>query len=88
LSNDDKKISSTSVEVSSDNPVLSRGFYWVKTLTIPGQQQGGWEPAYFNGLDEEEPWSMIGTDQNASIDWFDEIGPKIICEYQPIPGNV
>lgn len=79
LSQPDKEILSTSAEVSSDSPVLSRGFYWVKSHTTEGRQVGKWEVAFFNG----EGWLTVGEEGQETDEYFSEIGEKVICKYQP-----
>lgn len=60
-----------------------KGFYWVKTATIPGEQVGEWQPAFFNG----DEWEICGQDQSEDTDFFDFIGERIMGEYQPIRGG-
>ena len=58
------------------------GFYWVKTATINGVQNGEWQPAFFNG----ENWELCGEDGDEPETYFDEIGEKIISPQQPERG--
>lgn len=58
------------------------GFYWVKTITVEGYQKGEWEVAFFTGLPDEECWERIGTEERCTDEYFEQIGSRIICEYQ------
>jgi hypothetical protein len=55
-------------------------FYWVKIFDIKNMQRGEWQPAFYNG----DEWELCGLDQPQGFYYFDEIGERINCMYQPI----